>query len=84
MKYRVLQLSLLIFICSNAIAQHINLYPTNWYIGMQWNKVQVILRSDKPISKNATIQLNYPGVALQKIHHFENETYRAIPKNEQK
>lgn len=78
MKYRVLQLSLLIFICSNAIAQHINLYPTNWYIGMQWNKVQVILRSDKPISKNVTIQLNYPGVALQKIHHFENEKYRAL------
>ncbi|MFX8766439.1 cyclomaltodextrinase N-terminal domain-containing protein, partial [Acinetobacter baumannii] len=60
-----------------SIAQNIKLYPTNWYTGMQWNKVQVIVRSDKPISKNATIQLNYPGVTLQKTQRFENEKYRA-------
>ncbi|MFV7889931.1 cyclomaltodextrinase N-terminal domain-containing protein, partial [Enterococcus faecium] len=60
------------------IAQNIKLYPTNWYTGMQWNKVQVIVHSDKPISKNATIQLNYPGVTLQKTQRFENEKYRAL------
>ncbi|MGL6067886.1 MAG: cyclomaltodextrinase N-terminal domain-containing protein, partial [Sediminibacterium sp.] len=61
-----------------SIAQNIKLYPTNWYTGMQWNKVQVIVRSDKPISKNATVQLSYPGVTLQKTHRFENEKYRAL------
>jgi neopullulanase len=59
-------------------AQNIKLYPTNWYTGMKWNNVQIILRSDKAISSNATIQISYPGVSLKKVHLFENKKYRAF------
>ena len=38
-----------LFIClifSTGIAQVINLYPTNWWVGMKWNKVQVLVHAD--------------------------------------
>ena len=27
-------------------AQYAQLYPTNWFTGMKWNKVQILVRSD--------------------------------------
>ena len=56
----------------------IEAYPSNWFVQMKWNKVQVLLRSVDADFSKATISINYPGVILKKIHHFENEHYIAV------
>ena len=56
----------------------IEAYPSNWFVQMKWNKVQVLLRATDADFSNATVSVNYPGVVLQKTHHFENGHYIAI------
>jgi hypothetical protein len=53
-------------------------YPSNWFVNMKYNQVQVILRSTDADFSKATIAVNYPGVKVQKIHHFENGHYIAV------
>ena len=53
-------------------------YPTNWFVQMKWNKVQVLLRSTSIDFSKASIQVSYPGVKLLKINKFENAHYAAI------
>ena len=48
-------------------------YPTNWWVGMKWNKVQVMVHGDAIASGGITI--NYPGVKLEKINKVENGNY---------
>ena len=47
-------------------------YPSNWFINMKYNQVQVLLRSTDADFSKATIAVNYTVVKVQKIHHFEN------------
>ena len=56
----------------------IEAYPSNWFVQMKWNKVQVLLRATDADFSNATVSVNYPGVVLQKTHHFENGHYIAV------
>ncbi len=59
-------------------AQNIWVYPTNWWIGMKWNNVQLLIRSaDKSISQEK-VTINYPGVVLKKISKFDNPHYLAL------
>lgn len=69
---------LLLFAISNIVAQNIEAYPGNWFVNMNYNKVQVLLRSTGTDFTKATVQVNYPGVALKKVHHFENGHYIAV------
>ena len=58
-------------------AQSVEFYPSNWFVHMKNKKVQVLVRSIKEDFTNANIQINYPGVHLQKVHHFSNGHYLA-------
>ena len=53
-------------------------YPSNWFVNMKYNQVQVLLRSVDADFSKATIAVNYPGVKVKKIHHFENGHYIAV------
>mgnify|MGYP006186622679 CR=1 FL=1 len=53
-------------------------YPSNWFVNMKYNQVQVLLRSTNEDFSKASIAVNYPGVKVQKIHHFENGHYIAV------
>ena len=53
-------------------------YPSNWFVNMKYNQVQVLLRSTDADFSKASIAVNYPGVKVQKIHHFENGHYIAV------
>ncbi len=66
----------LLFVSMQAFA--IEAYPSNWFVQMKWNKVQVLLRSADADFSKATIAIVYPGVTVQKIHHFENGHYIAV------
>lgn len=65
------------FIVSTGFAQVINLYPTNWWVGMKWNNVQVLVHADYNIS-NSKVAIVHPGVTIKKISKFENQKYIAI------
>lgn len=44
----------------------IEAYPSNWFVQMNYNKVQVLLRSTEINFSKATVKVNYPGVQLKK------------------
>ena len=53
-------------------------YPTNWWTGMKWNKVQVMVHSENNLNvwaDKSTVRINYPGVKLVGIHKPENRKY---------
>jgi hypothetical protein len=49
-------------------------YPTNWWTGMKWNKVQVMLHGND-IGNSDAYTINYPGVKIQKINKVGNANY---------
>jgi glycosidase len=53
-------------------------YPTNWWVGMKWNKVQIMVHSKTNLNvwaDKSTVRINYPGVKLVNIHKPENRKY---------
>ena len=66
-------LLVLITLQSGSIAQQINVYPTSWWTGMKYNKIQLMIHSDADLSKSVT--LNYPGIKVVKIYQPENKHY---------
>ena len=72
-------LALLAIVCQFSLAaQTIEAYPTNWFVQMKYNKVQILLRKPSAFKTNAQVQVNYPGVTLLKTHHFANPNYLAV------
>jgi neopullulanase len=59
----------------------IKCYPTNWWVGMKWNKIQIMVHGDKiadhfPMIKiSATGMKLATGVYLTKINRVENSNY---------
>ncbi len=66
------------FAITNIIAQQIDAYPSNWFANMNYNKVQLLLRSTSVDFTKATVTTNYPGVVLKKTNHFKNGHYIAL------
>ena len=58
-------------------AQNIAIYPSNWWVGMKWHNVQLLIKSDNAIA-NARVTINYPGVSVSKIHQLDNPKYLAV------
>jgi glycosidase len=69
--------TVLFFICAAAFAQHADLYPSNWWIGMKWNKVQVLVHGDYDLSQTK-VEISHPGVKLDKVTVLENPHYLAL------
>lgn len=49
-------------------------YPGNWWPGMKWNKVQLMIYGDA-IGNADNFTINYPGIKLHKVHKPENNNY---------
>src|SRR5437762_7538881 len=60
-----------------SFSQKIEVYPSNWWVGMKWNKVQLMLYG-KDIGHDKDITINYPGVIVKKISGVENSNYLFI------
>ncbi|MBX2934381.1 MAG: cyclomaltodextrinase N-terminal domain-containing protein [Ferruginibacter sp.] len=53
-------------------------YPTNWWVGMKWNKLQLMVhgQNGKHVwADKSTVQIKYPGVKIVNIHKPENRNY---------
>ena len=53
--------------------------PTNWWVGMKYNKVQLLVYGPGAGSLNYSI--SYPGVQLLKTHRVENANYAFLDVN---
>ena len=49
-------------------------YPTNWWTGMKWSKVQVMIHGEG-IANAGDVTVSYPGVKLMKVNKVENPNY---------
>ncbi|MBC6489468.1 glycoside hydrolase family 13 protein [Flavihumibacter stibioxidans] len=65
---------ILLLLAAAAGAQEVNFYPTNWWLGMNNPRVQVMLHS-KDIGKGDITMAEYAGVQLEKVHKAENPNY---------
>lgn len=59
-------------------AQQTSLSPTNWWVGMKWNKVQILVYNHNKNFKTTDVKINYPGVVLNKVNKLENEKYLSL------
>ena len=75
---RKLSCFLLIATCLKVSAQQTNIYPSNWWVGMKLNHVQLLVRSEDRLLSTEQLQINYPGIKVLKVHHFANPKYTAI------
>ncbi|HWB28216.1 MAG TPA: glycoside hydrolase family 13 protein [Chitinophagaceae bacterium] len=66
------------FIALASYSQSINLYPTNWWVGMKTNHVQILVHGDSKEFSRAQVSVNYTGVTLLKKYTFDNGEYIAI------
>ncbi len=69
-----------VFVCLSNVSfsQGMWLYPTNWWVGMKWNKVQLLVRSSDSELYKAKVVVTYPGVTMTGMHRFENGKYLAL------
>jgi neopullulanase len=79
MKKNLLILFFLVaFNCLRLYAQQTDIYPSNWWVGMKMNHVQLLIRSENKALSSQRIGISYPGIKVLKIHHFENPKYVAV------
>lgn len=78
MKIRLSLLLIGLCISLYAVCNDYRLFPENWWVGMKWNQVQVLVRSDKVSIGQSSVQVLYPGVTVKKVHRFQNTNYLAV------
>ncbi|MFT3934632.1 MAG: alpha-amylase family glycosyl hydrolase [Chitinophagaceae bacterium] len=61
-------------IAANLNAQTIDVYPTNWWVGMKNQQLQVMLHGNN-VGNASSITIGYPGVTLNKITKVKNKNY---------
>lgn len=50
-------------------------YPNTWWVGMKWNKLQLMLHGDAIANAAGGFSINYPGVKLEKVNKVESPNY---------
>ncbi len=61
-----------------ANAQTPVLYPTNWWVNLQWNEVQILVHGTGDNFNTQDVSVNYPGIVLQRVTRLENPHYYAL------
>lgn len=75
MKYFIVTIKLLLLTVTFSFAQtKYDLYPANWWIGMKYNKIQVMIHG-QDVATHTGFAVNYPGVTLTKVNRFTNKNY---------
>ena len=75
-KFIFLSLGIAFVLSSNG--QTVSAYPTNWFVQMKTNKVQILFRTTTDDFSKATVQTNYSGITIKGLHHFENPHYLSV------
>ncbi len=61
-------------------AQQATVYPTHWWAGMKYNKLQLLLHADADhiFPDKMALSINHKGIKIGKITHLENKRYLAV------
>jgi neopullulanase len=71
---QVLALICSLFIFNYSFSQSkVDIYPTNWWVGMKNPKVQLMLHGTDVGS--STVSINYPGITVTRVNKVENRNY---------
>ena len=74
MKRKFITLQLVLFFSLPVFAQNLNVYPTNWWVGMKNPNLQLMIHRDRVANEKISM-LPYPGVKLVKQTKAENLNY---------
>jgi len=66
--------SLFLVPCSLFCQQNIEVYPSNWWVGMKNPKLQLMFHGEN-IGHFTNVKINYPGVKVDKISKVEGKNY---------
>ena len=70
-----------IILVAKSFTQDTRVYPSNWWVGMKMNKIQLMVYAKKAAEMIPAIKLPAAGtrladgVILKKVHHVENPNY---------
>ncbi len=74
-KLKMLVLLSAFFYSLNVNAQIMyNTYPANWWVGMKYNKIQLMIRGEG-VGHHTGFTTRYPGVTISKVNRFANKNY---------
>jgi len=71
---------LITLVCSfsTSINAQITVYPTNWWVGMKTNKLQLLVKGEYSEFNKEKVAIKYPGVKIEKVNKLENGSYISI------
>lgn len=79
MKFRMLFLFVLLFGSAlNCWSQNITIYPTNWWVGMKHNKVQLLIKGGDTLFNKQQVKIHYTGIKVEKVSPLDNGKYMAV------
>ena len=75
MKQLIITIKLLLLTVTFSFAQVMyDLYPSNWWVGMKYNKLQVMIRGEG-VGNHTGYTTKYAGVTITKVNKFANKNY---------
>lgn len=75
-------ITLLFIFCFSILSfAQITVYPSNWWVGMKTNKIQLLVKLPNQVAKNIPVKSNYKGLRIQKTQLLENRKYLAVDVN---
>lgn len=75
MKHLILTIKLLLLTVTFSFAQVMyDMYPSNWWVGMKYNKIQVMIRGEG-VGNHTGYTTKYAGVTITKVNKFANKNY---------
>jgi len=67
------------FILNFSFSQNVEVYPSHWWVGMKWNKVQLMLRDNRPdfilAVDKLVVRSSSPDLKIIKVNRVENRRY---------
>jgi neopullulanase len=71
---KIFSFAVCVFAVLISFSRQINVYPTNWWVGMKWNKLQLMIH-EKNIAAQTFALSPYTGVKILKVNKAENPNY---------
>jgi glycosidase len=69
----------LLLLTSVSFSQSIEVYPSNWWVGMKWNKIQVLLHTGNqdqfPAAEKLAVNSSSPDFKILKVTKLQNRRY---------
>src|SRR4030095_5328831 len=67
-----------IILVAKSFSQDTRVYPSNWWVGMKMNKIQLMVYGKNVAENIHFVQTKYPGIKILKFHPVENKNYLFI------